>query len=175
MPMKKTVLTSGLISGGMSSLMMLLTLPFLDRIGFDRGEIIGYTLIVASFLPVFFGVRSYREDAGGSLTFSRAFAVGILITLISCVFYVVTWEFIYFKLSPGFGEKYTAYVIERTRAAGASAEALEQQVRQMQQFKEMLDNPLVNAAFTFLEPFPIGLVMSLVSAAILRTKRVQAA
>jgi hypothetical protein len=39
----------------------------------------------------------------------------------------------------------------------------------------MLDNPLVNAAFTFLEPFPIGLVMSLVSAAILRTKRVQAA
>jgi Protein of unknown function (DUF4199) len=108
---------------------MLLTLPFLDRIGFDRGEIIGYTLIVASFLPVFFGVRSYREHAGGSLTFGRAFAVGILITLISCVFYVVTWEFIYFKLSPGFGEKYTAYVIERTRAAGASAEALEQQVR----------------------------------------------
>jgi hypothetical protein len=175
MPMKKTVLTFGLISGGMSSLMMLLTLPFLGRIGFDRGDIIGYTLIVASFLPVFFGVRSYREHAGGSLTFGRALAVGTLITLISCVFYVVTWEFIYFKLSPGFGEKYTAYVIERARAAGASAEALEQQVRQMQQFKEMLDNPLVNAAFTFLEPFPIGLVMSLVSAAILRTKRVQAA
>jgi Na+/glutamate symporter len=130
---------------------------------------------VASFLPVFFGVRSYREHAGGSLTFGRAFAVGILITLISCVFYVVTWEFIYFKLSPEFGEKYTAYVIERARAAGASAEALEQQVRQMKQFKETLDNPLVNAALTFVEPFPIGLVMSLVSAAILRTKRVQPA
>ena len=44
--MKKTVLTFGLISGAILSAMMLTTLPFLDRIGFDRGEIIGYTSMV---------------------------------------------------------------------------------------------------------------------------------
>jgi hypothetical protein len=171
MPMKKTVLTFGLISGGLSSLMMLLTVPFMDRIGFDRGDILGYTLIVASFLPVFFGVRAYREQAGGSVTFTRAFTVGILITLISCVFYVVTWEFIYFKLTPDFFEKYSAYAVQKARASGATAQAIEETIRQMQQFKQMYDKPLVNAAITLVEPFPIGLLTSVVSAALLRTKR----
>jgi hypothetical protein len=88
--MKRTVLTFGLISGVFSSVMMLLTVPFLDRI-VDHGEILGYSLIVLSFLLVFFGVRSYRDNvAGGALTFGRALAVGLLITLISCTFYVAT-------------------------------------------------------------------------------------
>src|SRR4026207_1657041 len=119
--MKKTVVTFGLISGGVSSLMMLLTMPFLDRIGFEHGEVIGYTMIVLSFLLVFFGVRSYRENVGGGvLTFGRGFTVGLLITLVSCVFYVATWQVIYFKLSPGFMDKWTAYAVERARASGAS-------------------------------------------------------
>jgi len=47
--MKKTVLTFGLISGALSSLMMVATVPFADRIGFDKGAIVGYTAIVLSF------------------------------------------------------------------------------------------------------------------------------
>src|SRR5450631_2189049 len=95
--MKKTVLTFGLISGAISSLMMVATVPFAHRIGFDKGLVIGYTTIVLSFLLVFFGIRSYRDNTGnGQITFSKAFVVGISITLISCVFYVVTWEVIYF-------------------------------------------------------------------------------
>ena len=71
--MKKTVLTFGLISGAILSAMMLATLPFLDRIGFDRGEIIGYTSMVVAFLLIFFGVRSYRDNvAGGTVGFGRA-------------------------------------------------------------------------------------------------------
>jgi hypothetical protein len=34
----------------------------------------------------------------------------------------------------------------------------------------MYDNPLLNAAMTFVEPFPIGLVITLISAAVLRRK-----
>ena len=119
--MKKTVVTFGLISGGISSMMMLLTLPFMDRIGFDRGEILGYTTIVLSFLLVFFGVRSYRENVGGGvLTVGRGFTVGLLITLVSCACYVATWQVIYFKLAPGFMDKFAAYSIERARQSGAS-------------------------------------------------------
>src|SRR4051812_27244142 len=99
--MKRTVWVFGAISGAASSAMMLLTLPLVDRIGFDKGAVLGYTAIVASFLLVFFGIRSYRDQAGGAVTFGRAFAVGILITLISCACYVITWEIIYFKLRPG--------------------------------------------------------------------------
>ena len=167
--MKKTVLTFGLLSGAVSSLMMLVTLPFLDRIGFGKGEILGYTTIIASFLLVFFGVRSYRENvAGGSLTFGRAFGVGLLITLVSCACYVVTWEIIYFKLAPGFADKYTAYMIDKARASGASQESIDATARQMQSFKKMYDKPLMNAAITFVEPFPIGFVVTLISAAVLR-------
>ena len=169
--MKKTVLTFGLISGTILSLMMFATLPFMDRIGFDNGMIVGYTTMVISFLLVFFGIRWYREEIGdGRITFYMAFVVGILITLISCVFYVVSWEVIYFNFVPDFVEKYAAYALEKARAAGASQQALETQRQQLESMAQMYKNPLINAALTFLEPFPVGLVITLLSAAILRRK-----
>jgi hypothetical protein len=170
MTMKKTVLTFGLISGALSSAMMLATLPLLDRIGFDRGAIIGYTAIVLSFLLVFFGIRSYREQAGGAITYGRGFTVGILITLISCVFYVITWEIIYFKIEPGFADQFSAYAIEKARASGATDEALAAKRRELAQFKALYDQPLINAAFTFVEPFPIGLLVTAISAGVLRRR-----
>jgi hypothetical protein len=169
--MKKTALTFGLISAVVSSLMMLMTVPFLDRIGFEYGQLFGYTAIVLSFLLVFFGVRSYRENVGGGvMTFGRGFTVGLLITLMSCAGYVLTWQVIYFKLSPGFMDKYQAYAIERARASGASDSEVRETARQMESFKKLYDKPLFNAAVTFLEPFPIGLVVTLVSAAVLRRR-----
>ena len=90
--MKKTVLTFGLLSGALSALMMASTVPFMHKIGFDKGLIVGYTAMLISFLFVYFGVRSYRDNvAGGQLSFGRGFSVGLLITLISCVCYVVAW------------------------------------------------------------------------------------
>jgi Protein of unknown function (DUF4199) len=169
--MKSTVLTWGLISGGIASAMLLLTVPFQERIGFEHAETIGYTLIVASLLPVYFGIRSYREQAGGSLTFGRAFTVGLLITLLSCVCYVITWEIVYFTLAPGFAEKYAAYAIEQAKQSGASQAQLDETARQMRQFKELYDKPLFNAAITFLEPFPIGLIVTTVSAGVLRKRK----
>jgi Protein of unknown function (DUF4199) len=82
--MKKTVLMFGLLAGALSASMMLITIPFAGAIGWEKGEILGYTGIVFSALLVFFGVRSYRENAGGGrLTFGRGLTVGVLITLLS--------------------------------------------------------------------------------------------
>jgi FtsH-binding integral membrane protein len=169
--MKKTILTFGLISGVLISLMMAATIPFADRIGFDRGEYVGYTTMVLAFLLVFFGIRSFRDNSGGgAITFVRGFAVGISITLISCVFYVVTWEVLYFNFLPGFMDKYAAYAVAKLQASGASAAAIQAQLQQLKQLKVMYDNPLTNAAMTFLEPLPVGLVITLLSAAVLRRK-----
>jgi hypothetical protein len=174
--MKKTVLTFGLISAVVTSVMMLLTVPFMDRIGFEHGQVFGYTAIVLSFLLVFFGVRSYRENVGGGvLTFGRGFTVGLLITLLSCAGYVLTWQLIYFKLSPGFMDKYKTYAVEKARASGASESTVQETARQMDSFKKLYDQPLFNAAVTFLEPFPIGLVVTLISAAVLRKREPAAA
>jgi len=169
--MRKTVLTFGLISGAISTLLMIVTMPFADRIGFDKGEIIGYTSIVLSCLLVFFGIRSYRDNAGnGQITFAKGFVVGITITLISCVFYVVTWEILYYNFLHGFMDKYAAYLVEKMRASGASAAAVQAKLQEMQRFEVLYENPLYNAMMTFLEPFPVGLVVTLISAAILRRK-----
>ena len=170
--MKKTVLTFGLISGAIVSVLMLATLPFMDRIGFDYGVVVGYTTIVLSFMLVFFGIRSYRDNVGGgNITFGKAFAVGILITLVTCIFYVGTWEVIYFKIMPDFAEKYTKYAIEKVIASGASTDVVNAKLQEMKNLTTMLNNPLTNAAIAFTEPFPIGLIVTLISAAILRTKR----
>ena len=164
--MKKTVLTFGLISGAVSSAMMLLNVPLVDRIGFDNAELVGYATIV-----VFFGVRSYRDKvAGGHLTFGRALGVGLLITLVSCACYVATWQLVYYRLAPEFGDRYAAHYLERQRASGATPEELDATARQMEEFKALLQNPVVNAAITFLEPFPIGLAVSLITAGVLRRR-----
>ena len=169
--MKKTILTFGLISGVLSSLMMVATVPLLDKIGFDRGEFFGYTAMVLSFLLVFFGIRSYRDNVGhGRITFTDGFVVGISITLISCVFYVVTWEGLYFTVLHDFMDKYGAYMIGKLKASGASAAAAQAQLQQLKKYKELYENPLFNAAMTFIEPFPVGLLITLISAAVLRKK-----
>jgi hypothetical protein len=173
--MKKTVLIFGLISGALSATLMLVTIPFADKIGFDKGEILGYTGIVLSALMVFFGIRSYRENIGGGrLTFGRGLAVGLLITAISSTCYVATWEIVYYKFMPDFGAKYAAHMVERAKASGASQEKIVQAQRQAQEFKQMYDNPLINVGMTFMEVLPIGLVVALASAGILR-KSMQAA
>jgi hypothetical protein len=169
--MKKTVLTFGLISGAISSLLMVATLPFAHRIGFNKALIVGYTTIVLSFLLVFFGIRSYRDNVGnGQITFTKAFAVGISITLISCICYVVTWEILYFNFMHDFMDNYGADTIEKLKASGASPAAVQVQVQQLKKLKEQLENPLFNSLMTFIEPFPIGLAITLISAAVLRKK-----
>jgi hypothetical protein len=169
--MKKTILTFGLISGAVSSLMMLATVPFADRIGIDQAPVIGYTTIVLSFLLVFFGIRSYRDNIGdGQITFLKGFAVGISITLISCVCYVVTWEVVYYKFFPDFWDKYGAHLAEKLKASRASPATVQAKLQEVTKYKELYKNPFLNAALTFIEPFPIGLVITLISALALRRK-----
>jgi hypothetical protein len=169
--MRKVVLTFGLIAGAVLSVMMLATLPFMDSIGFDRAEVIGYTTMVLAFLMIFFGVRSYRDNvAGGSVSFGRAFAVGALIALVASVCYVATWQLVYYKLAPDFIAQYQAHAIEEARASGASQAGIDNKVAEMQRFAELYKNPAINVAITFIEPLPVGLIIALVSAGILRRR-----
>ncbi len=169
--MRKIVLTFGLIAGGILSAVMAVTIPFQDRIGYDRGAIIGYTTMVLAFLMVYFGVRSYRDTvAGGTVSFGRAMVVGMLIVGIATVCYVATWELIYYNVAPDFAEKYAAYAVEKTRASGASEAQVAARAREMADFVALYRNPLMNIAFTLLEPLPVGLLLSLVAAGILSRK-----
>src|SRR4051794_31215375 len=157
--MKKTVWTFGLISGAIISILMAATIPFQDEIGFDHSLVVGYATMVLSFLLIYFGVRSYRDNvAGGTVRFGRAFAVGALIAVISSVCYVATWEVMYFKFMPDFLTKYQAHQLDQARAGGASEVALAKQKADGDKLAVMYKNPLINSAMTFVEPLPVGLL-----------------
>jgi len=172
--MKRIVLIFGLISGALMALFMFVTLPLMHKIDLDKGAIVGYTGMVLAFMLIFFGIRSYRENVGGgAITFGRALAVGILIAVISSICYVIAWEILYHFFMPDFFEKYAALVIEKARASGASAQTIQAKQQELQQFQQMYDhNPVINFAFTFIEPFPVGLIIAVISAVILRKKKV---
>jgi hypothetical protein len=169
--MKKIVLTFGLISGVMISVLMGLSLLLASKISNGHSMLLGYTMMVASFLLIYFGIRSYRDNnLAGQISFGRAFACGILICLITTVFYVVAWEIIYFNFMPHFMDSYFAAQIQRVQSAGLDPATTATKVAAIQHSQELYQNPLVNMAYTFIEPFPVGLIITLISAAVLRRK-----
>jgi hypothetical protein len=128
--------------------------------------------MVLAGLMTYFGVRAYRDEvAGGTVSFGRAFQVAILITAVSTVCYAATWQLIYHKITPDFLEKYTAHVIAKEREAGSSDAQIAKKAAEMEEFGEMYKNPLVNIGFTLLEPLPVGLLVSLVSAGVVSRRR----
>jgi hypothetical protein len=175
--MRKIVLRYGLASGAILMVLTAVMTPCLNgAIDFDHGEILGYTAMVISFLMVFFGVRSYRENVGGgAIGFGRAFGVGLLITLITCAIYVVAWEIAYFNFFPDFLDRYNAHVLAKMHASGESEAAIQATAAKLAAMGKLYQNPLYNSAITFMEVFPVGLIVTLVSAAILRRKPGQVA
>ena len=176
--MKKIVLTFGLISGLMITVLMDGSLLIATKFGSGHNSmLLGYTMMVASFLLVYFGIRSYRDNTlAGQISFGRAFACGILIALITTVCYVASWEVLYFNFMPHFMDSYFAAQIHKVQASGLDPATTAAQVAAIQHSQQLYQNPFVNMAYTFIEPLPVGLIITLISAGILRRKaRVEAA
>ena len=173
--MRKIVLTFGFAAGAVLVVMMSLTMPFHEQIGYDKALIVGYTSMVLAFLMVFFGVRSYRENVGGGrVSFGRALSVGLLITLIASACYVAGWEVISHTYMTDYMDKYAAHEIEKAKASGATEAQVAEQARQMAQFQEAYRNPVFNVAMTLIEPLPVGILFAFVAAGTLRRKRARA-
>jgi len=167
--MKKTVLMFGLLSGLVVSGMMVALLPLQNRI---HSVLLGYASMLAGFLLIWFGIRSYRDNvAGGSVRFGRAFAVGSLIALLSSLCYTATWEVYYFGVGTDFIAKYQAHQIAEAREKGATQAELDAKAAELKKFAEMYENPLINSAMTLMEPLPLGLLVALISAGFLSRKR----
>jgi len=169
--MKKTVLAFGLIAGVIISVLMDCSLLVANKLGSGHSMLLGYTIMVASFMLVYFGIRSYRDNnLAGQISFGRAFSCGLLITLITCIFYVATLEILYFNFIPHFMDSYFAAQIHKIQASGLDPAKIAAQVALIQHTQQLYQNPFVNMAYTFIEPLPVGLIITLISAAILRRK-----
>jgi hypothetical protein len=165
--MQKIVIRYGVLSGVILMSLMAVVLA----LNVEHSEILGYTTMVLSFLVVFFGVRKYRDTVGGgAVGFGKACQVGLLISLVTCAMYVISWEIAYFNFFPHFLDGYNAHVLAKMRAGGASEAAIQAQAAQLAELAKRYQNPLFNSAITFMEVFPVGLIVTLVSAGILRRK-----
>ncbi|MEO8217243.1 MAG: DUF4199 domain-containing protein, partial [Acidobacteriota bacterium] len=161
----------GLISGFIISVLMGGSLLLADKIGTGHSMVLGYTIMVASFLLIYLGIRSYRDNTLlGQISFGRALACGILITLITTACYVVMWEILYFNFMPHFMDGYFAAQIQKGQSAGLDSATTAAQVAAIRHSQQLYQNPLINMAYTIMEPLPVGLLISLISAALLRRK-----
>ena len=106
----------------------------------------------------------------GSITFGKAIGIGLLIALIASIGYSISWEFYFNLLEPDFMDKYAAHMIEQAKSSGVSAAELDKKVTEMAGFKEMYKNPLFVILITYMEILPIGILITLISAFILKRK-----
>ncbi|MEO6759736.1 MAG: DUF4199 domain-containing protein, partial [Saprospiraceae bacterium] len=170
--MQKTILRYGLLSGAVAALLMVVTaLRIRANPDFENGYFYGYAGILLSMVFVFLGVRSYREQVnGGTISFGKGLQIGLLIALISGVFYALTWMVASEIWLPDFMAKFVDHSLAKLQASGADPAEIERQTATMRQYQEMYKNPLLKFGLTFLEPFPVGLLVALLSALILRKK-----
>lgn len=137
------------------------------------GMLVGYLTMLVALTAVFLGIKQYRDKVlGGAIRFLPAFGVGLAISAVACVFYVVGWEISMAFSEFDFTAWYSNYMIEAAKARGASAAELAKAVEEARDFAESYRNPLVRIPFTFIEMFPVGVLVSLISAAVLRNARV---
>jgi ethanolamine transporter EutH len=173
--MKKIILVYGLIAGLIMGGMFFVQVPFWknDMINFDNGMVVGYTTMVIALSLVFFGVKSYRDQhLNGTITFGKAFQVGILIKLVASVMYCLSWEVCSKMFFSDFSERWQAHTVDSMKSAGASQAEINEATDQLAQWGEWYKNPLLRFAMTMMEVFPVGLVITLLSAALLRRKEV---
>ena len=171
--MKNIVLKYGLISGlllAAASTVVWLNIEKIDKSMGALSMAIGFSSMILAFTAVYFGIRAYREQQNGAITFGRGLSVGLLIALITCAFYVVGWQIVYWNFMPDFADKYAAVTLAKMKAAGAPADEITTKTAEMEKFKKDYRNPVYNVGMTFMEIFPVGLIISVISAAILRRK-----
>jgi hypothetical protein len=169
--MKKIVLTFGSLSGLIPILMFVFSYQMMKNGNMQGSMILGYTTILISAAFIFVGIRSYRENYNeGIISFGKAFKVGILIALVSCLMYVIAWEILYYNFMPDFMERYAEITMKQLKDSGATQLQLDEAMKQNLMYKSWYSNPFSIAALTFLEPFPISLAVTLISSLILKRK-----
>jgi hypothetical protein len=178
--MKKVVLVYGIIAGLIVTGMMAFSTSYYCTKGdFEGGLIYGYSAMIIAFSMIFVGVKSFRDKyEGGMISFGKAFKIGLFISLIASTIYVTGWLINYYFFIPDFMDKYAAAMIAKAKASGISADELVKKTTDMARMKEWYKNPLFVILMTYVEILPVALVVTLISAFILKrttAKQIQTA
>jgi hypothetical protein len=139
----------------------------------NHSMVFGYLVMLAAMTLIFVGVKRYRDvECGGVVRFLRAFGLGVGIAVVAGVIYVIGWEAYENATGWAFMPEYTGSMVESMRADGASPAAIAAAQEEMRGMAEMYAKPWFRWPMIFIEIFPVGLIVALISAALLRNPRV---
>ena len=170
--MKKNIWIFGLISGTlMTGIANYMAWVCCANPEFETNDFLGYTAMLLIFSLIFIGIRNYRNHyLDGYITFKKAFITGLYMSLVASTLYVFVWLVDYYVFIPHYIDQYVAHVMYKTKTGGATEVELAETAKSMAEFKELYKNPFFVVISTFLEVFPIALIVSLISALILKRK-----
>ncbi len=169
--MKKTIWLFGIIAGLICSIWMAGFLAFGKFEDFDKGLIYGYASMIIAFSLIYIAIKNHKEKyLEGSINFKTAFKIGALITIIASTIYVIVWLICYFNFLHDFGDKYVEFTINKMKASNASQDEINKYIKDMKDFGETYDNPIYNALLTYSEILPVGFIITVICAFILKKK-----
>lgn len=174
--MKPLVIRYGLVAGVIVSAFMFASLWFVDsNTDMSGGELIGFAGMFIAFSSIFFGVRKYRDKhLDGEIHFGKAFLIGLYIALIASTLYVISWMILSETVFTEFGDQYFDQQIELVKQKQLSEIEMQEEIQDMKEFKEAYKNPIFKFFITYAEILPIGLLVALITALILKRKKVKA-
>jgi len=174
--MKKNILIFGLTSGLILSVFIILFTWLGEKYPkYAHSEVTGYAAMIIAFSFIFVGVKNFRDKYNhGIVSFGKAFRIGLGITLIASTLYVIAWMIAFYIFIPDFMEKYADHLILKAQDSGVSPAALTKKVAEINNMRQLYKNPLFVALFTYLEVLPVGIIISLLTAFILRRRQPRA-
>jgi hypothetical protein len=172
--MKKNVIVFGLISGLVASSVMAISMIYMannpEQKAGTGSMVVGFLSMIIAFSLIFVAVKTYRDKQnGGVVSFGKAFQMGLLIALIGSTMYVITWALVYNLYMPDFMDRYADAII--ANAKESTPAELQKVTAEAQKYKEMYKNPVTFTLMGYMEILPVGIIVSLISALILKRKK----
>jgi Protein of unknown function (DUF4199) len=171
--MFRYILVYGVIAGVLVGLpLSILTLSMSGHAMMHYGMLIGYLTMLIALSAIFLAIKRHRDiDLGGVIRFWPALALGLGVSALAGIIYVVAWEVSCAITHADFASAYARAMIAQQQTNGVSGPALEKFKAEMEQFTVQYANPLYRWPMTFGEIFPVGVIVSLISASLLRNSR----
>jgi len=168
----RNILIYGVIAGLLVGIPLSVIVIAFSSDHLANGMAIGYTVMLVGLSTVFVAVKRYRDiDLGGVISFWQALGMGLGISVVAGIIYVAAWDTACAIAGMDFAGSYAAALIAQKKAAGVSGAALARFVAEMDAFKAQYANPFYRWPMTFIEIFPVGVLVSLFTAALLRNSR----
>jgi hypothetical protein len=170
--MLRKILSYGVVAGLIVGVPLSALTVSMSGQSLSYGMVIGYAMMLIALSMVFVAVKRHRDaDLGGVIGFWPALGLGLGISFVAGIVYVLAWEAACAVAHLDFGAVYAKTLIDEQKAKGVTGPALATFIAQMEQFKIDYANPFYRLPMTFIEIFPVGLLVSLIAAGLLRNRR----